>query len=765
MTKLSNKDSEFIDIHALLASYRQHWWWFVVSAVLCVAGAYFYGKIKPDTYVVRANVIISDDNTGSLTSMSGFSDLFGSSANVEDEVFVVTSHTVLRDVVRELGLNERHYVKKGFMQTVFEYTGYPIEVYAPAGISDTLRTGLGFTVKLNKEGLADIEVKKGKDVMVEMEDAKLPATLNTPYGRFVVDRTKECPRGKAIKSFITIGGYNGAAEDLSHEVSSDKAAKKSNMVALSIKTPNPEYGEAVLNAIVKQYNLRGVEESSKQGENTLEFIDRRLGLISGDLATAEGDIEGYKQAHGIVDVGVEANYNMAARGEAERELVKAETETEIIKMTRDFLTQPENAYQLIPASAEIPGASSAIGTYNALIIQRMQLMENAKGNNRALRQLDEQIDAMRASINTTLARAYQTSLLTVSEARQHVNKVMGKLGNVPAQEREFLNLKRQQEVKQQIYLFLLQRREETAVMVANALPKGRIVDEAYTLSKPIGMGRKLMMLIALVLGLCIPPAILAVKKMLRNRFETVDDVKGITDVPVLGEVCTDPQKRTLAVSANDVSGTAELFRALRTRLGFILGPDKKVVLVTSTRSGEGKSFISANFAATLALAGKRVALVGMDIRNPRLAEYLGLNNGRGVTSYLSDPGAFPVASLEQKVPSIPGLSVIVAGPIPPNPGELLGSQALKSLVDTLRNDFDYIIIDSAPVGMVSDTFNLEKLVDATVYVCRANYTTFTDMNFVTQLYADKRLPGMALVVNGTKTSKGYGYGYGKKSKN
>ena len=759
-----NKKSEYFDLKGLLDNYRKHWWWFAVSAVLCVGAAYLYTRAKAPEYMVQANVIVRQDNTSQFATMSGIGDLFGTSANIDDEVFIINSHTVLRNVAKDLGINVTHYVRTGFLKKQLAYPEFPVQVSAAPGVADTLMTTLQFKITVTPKMKADITVKKSGKTITDVEDLTLPARVKTSYGVFTVSATPSFPRTSDddLKTNIFFSGYDIAAEDLAENITSYQADRHSNMICLQLKTSNTEYGQAVLNAIINKYNELGLAESSRQGEQTAAFIDSRLAMITGDLSNAESEIQDYKQDHGIVDVGQEAAYNMQLRGTAERALVDAQTRGEIIKMTRDFLTQPQNQYELIPISTEIPSAAASIGQYNNMIVRRMDLMQNAKANNQALRQLDTQIDALRAAINTSLDRAYQTSQVAIREARAEANKALGRLGSIPAQEREFLNLKRNQEVKQQLYLFLLQRREETAMILANAIPKGRIVDDAYALSEPLGLGRKAILFIAFILGLCIPPVLLYLKKLLRTKFESRKDVEALTDVPMLGEVCRDNSGRSLVVSEHATSSTVELFRLIRSSLQFMLtGADDKVILVTSTRSGEGKSFISVNMAASLALLGKRVLLVGMDIRNPQLANYLGIPNGRGVTNYLIDPAA-DLNSFIVHNHQVDGLDILVAGPVPPNPGELLTSANVDRMFEQLRGEYDYVIVDSAPVGMVSDTFNLARIADATVYVCRVEFTTLRDIDYLNDIYDGKRLPKLSLVVNGTRTTSGYGYGYGQK---
>lgn len=765
---MSQKDkSQFFDVKSLFNDYRRHWWWFVISIFLCGALAVVYVKTHNAQYAVCANVLVSDDNTGSFTAMSGMSDLFGSSANVEDEVYVISSHSVLRDVARNLGIYKTHYVKKGLLGGYLAYPDFPVDVTAESSLLDTLNTTMTFKVNVGKDGKADIKMYADGKKIGQEKNLRLPVSLNTKYGRYTVLPTPDYPKGEKVKTTISISGYDDAAEDLAHSISSDRASRKSNMINLYMRTENTDYGKDVLNEIVDNYNRRGISYKNRQGEKTLEFINDRLAIISGDLSTAEKDIQDYKKDHKITDVGVEASYNMGVRGTADHALVQAETESEIIKMTRDFLRQPGNEFQLVPITSNMPKSlGDAINEYNNLVIKRMEVADNARGNNTALRRLDESIGSLRRNIDTSLTKALETSQVQVREARSRLNSSLSKLGNVPAQEREFLGLKRQQAVKQELYIFLLQRREETAMMIANAIPKGRIIDEAYSLSQPVSVKMKTVLAIALLIGLIVPCLLLYLRRLFRTKFDDIQELRALTDIPVVGEICKDKNAENLVVTPGSSTPTTELFRMVRSSLQFMTAGDGcHTILVTSTRPGEGKSFISVNLAASFAITGKRVVLLGMDIRNPQLGNYLGLKHNAGITNFLADP-SLSIDSIIMPSPRVQGCDVILAGPVPPNPSELLSSAAVDKLFAELRERYDYIIIDSAPSGMVSDTLSLGHVADMTLYVTRADYTLRRDVTFVNNLSTDNRLPRIALVLNGVPMrakAYGYGYGYGKQS--
>lgn len=757
----SKRRSDIIDITGLLKTYLSKWYYFIISVGICGALALCYIAIKKAVYQVNANVLISQEEGGGGSMLTDVTfGLFGGSGYVEDEVFVVSSHSVLSDVVKDMQINKKHLVKDGLLKS-FKYKDYPVDVYCNPSIPDTLRVTLQFKVKVNEDGNISVVVKKGWRTQGEVEATSFPVNVSTPYGDFVIDKTEYFVPGEDLATNIYFSSYSAFAEDLSEDLSISIASKKSNVIALGLKHTDIDFAKDLLNNIIAKYNTRGVDEANLKSQKTIDFIDSRLSLLVNDLDASESNIEKFKKERGIVDVGSEASYLMGRTNTLENKLINAETEFEILSMTRSFVSNPENNKSLIPYSSGAGSASSIIASYNSLIMERMKLANNAKTNNKVLQALDEQISALRGNIIETLNKSYETTLYRLNELRAETRESQSKLNVIPTQEREFRNIMRQQSIKENLYIFLLQRREESAMMLANSVPKGIIVDAAYSLNEPVGMSKIMILALSILFGLCIPPIYFYIKKMLRTKFSTKEEVEQKTNIPILGEMCTSSREETLIVKSGGSSSAAELFRLIRSNLQFILGGmNDKVVLLTSTISGEGKSFISINLAASLAMLGKKVVLVGMDIRCPKLAEYLNLKVNKGLTEYLSAQ-SITLDDIVIKDAMQENMDIIVAGPIPPNPSELLASSKVDHLFTALREKYDYIIVDSAPVGMVSDTFSLARISDATVYVCRANYTNLKDLEFINSLYADNRLKRMSLVVNGTESKKGYGYGYGE----
>lgn len=759
MAKKNNSD--FIDVKSMLQQYRSHWYLFVGSVVVCLLLALVYLQRTQPVYSVKANVLITQQKDAMAEAMGSLSDIFGSDGYVDDEIFIISSHTVYRDVVKALRLNVQHDVREGLALYRFSYPEYPVDVIPGPGIVDTLRQGITFKIKVDENMRADITARVKNRKIARLKDVELPQTLRTEYGDFTVAATPNYPVGEDVATIVTVKGYDAAAETLDEDVYNEIASKRSNVISMNIETPVPDYGKDVLNEIITMYNRHGVEQKNIQGELTATFLESRLAMLAADLSAAETQIQEYKQAHGIIDLNAEGLYQTEKRGRLEEALLQAQTQSEILAMGSEFLADTANMYALVPLNVDNEGLQQAISGYNGLLTRRFELMRTALPDNAELQRINLRIEIQRANLRESLQRAKASADVALREVRQEMNSMQESMESYPLQEREFMDLRRQQSLKSQLYFILLRRNEENAMMMANAVPKGQIIDEAYTMSEPLGLGKKAILLIALFFGLCIPPFWLWMRKLLYNRFETRSDVERMTDVPILGEMCIDKSGRQMVVASDDTSSAAELFRLMRSNLLFVLtDANDKVVLMTSTSSGEGKSYISINLAASLALLGKKVLLVGMDIRNPQLANYLGINPRYGLTQYLAST-EIPLDSVITHLDEPKGLDVICAGPVPPNPAEMLISKRVDELFEKLRGMYDYIIVDTAPIGLVSDTFTLDRISDAAVYVCRANYTSLSDLELVNDIYEQHRLKKLSMVINGTAAKKSYGY----KSKN
>lgn len=764
----SNLNNETVNLIEIAKTIKNNWLIFLISVICCVGLAFTYSKISKDKYVVVSNIMIRADMSsssgnmvGSFMQQMGLGNLMGQSVSVDDELHIITSHSLMLETAQKMELNRVHIFKENFFNRWVEFNGYAVDVIDINNVCDTLRTTLNFKVKLDKEGRADIKVNSGffKEY-ANVKDVELPCTLNTIYGDFIVTSTPDYIPGEKYNYNVRVSGFDYTAEELGKNVTMYIPDKMSNLITLSIETPYISYGKELLNTICDLYNKRGIDEKNIEATNSERFINERLEIIRKELNEAEIQVEQYKKEHNLSDIETEIKAVLENNIQSHRQLVEAETMSQVIDHIISFISQPENKYEMVPFSASLEvGAASFIESYNKLVLARLNMLASAKEGSPALALLEKQIDASRENVITSLHTSKASNDIALNELRKQEEKITSRISTAPTQEREFISIYRQKVIKEELYIFLLQKYEENALTLAITSPKGQIVDRAFNYNKPSSLSTAALLIIGFIIGLLIPSLYLYIKYLFRTKFSSREELEQITRIPILGEVCINYSKERVVVREGDTSSIAELFRLMRTNLQFLLtGKNDKVILLTSSVSGEGKSFVSVNLSISLSLLKKRTIIIGLDIRNPQLAEYMNIRSRLGMTNYL--------ASDEIKVDDIivpsninPMLDVIVAGPIPPNPAELLLNQRLDNLFKELREKYDYIIVDSAPVGMVSDTFSLTRIADTTVYVCRANYTQRDHIRYCNSLVTEERLRNVSLVINATTAKQGYGYGY------
>ena len=758
----AQQEEQIVDFSAFIRKYRRYWWLFLLSLLACMALAFAYLKYAKRIYNVKAVVLVAQEDNGAgaganlLKSMK----LMGQGSKVDDEMLVFSSQELCTQVVKQLGINHNYLEDKGWYKPEKDhYNTSPIEVIAPEEMFDTL-SSVKFKIDLDKTGKADIKATSGKEKLANVKGATLPTTLKTTYGTFAIKTTDRYKQGKPCHITARLTGNQMLGERLNKRIKVKLASKKSNGINLNIAESNKSRGKDILNKLIELYNERGQHEKDEQAINTAKFIDERLALIYKGLTSSEADIESYKRAHKIVDPELQVKSAVAKQEITDRAIVKLETNKQLLGMVKDFVSNPANKHSYIPFEVDSSAASGSIRAYNNLLTKRQELAQSAKGDNLALKQIDEQIETMHHNVLQGLNSSIKGVDLQLNKVRGQANATAGDLGQVPTQEREARELMRQQGIQNTLYTFLLEKREENALVLAATTPKGKIVDHAYSESTPISPNKMITLAMALLAGLMLPMLLVYMKDLFTTKFSNQEELEEISQVPFIGHIHHNRHNTPLVVKDGKTSSIVELFRYVRNNLQFLLNKeDDKVILVTSSVSGEGKSFISTNIASSFALLGKRVALVGMDIRSPKLASMLDLNEMPGVTSYLSR-GDVSLDQIAQPCKEVKGLDVFVGGAIPPNLSELLLSDRVKDFFNDLREHYDVIIVDSAPVAQVSDSFALDKYSNATVYVTRANYTRRNLIKFMNRIAANKQLKNMCVVLNDTKPSNDNTYGYG-----
>ena len=761
----AQQEEQIIDFSAFIRKYKRWWWLFLLSLIACISLAFVYLKYAKRVYNIKAVVLVAqeDNSAGAGANLLKSMKLMGQGSKVDDEMVVFSSQELCTQVVKQLKLNRSYVEDRGWFKPKKEhYNTSPIEVIAPEEMYDTL-SSVKFSIDVDKQGLVDIKANSGKHKLANIKGATLPTTVKTDYGVFAIQATKRYKAGKPCHIKANLYGNQVRGEILNRQVKVKLATKKSNGINLSIAETNKSRGIDILNKLMELYNERGQQEKDVEAINTAKFIDERLALIYKGLTSSEADIEAYKRAHNMVDPELQIKTSVARQEIADQAIIKLETNKQLLGMVKDFLNNPANKHSYIPFEVDSSAASGSIKAYNNLLMKRQELAQSAKDNNMALKQIDEQIETMHANVLHGVNSSIRGLDVQLGKARSQANQTSGDLSKVPTQEREARELYRQQGIQNTLYTFLLQKREENSLVLAATTPKGKIVDHAYAQNTPISPNFMVTMALALMAGLLLPLLLVYMKDLFTTKFSNQEELEEISQVPFIGHIHHNRHNTQLVVKDGKTSSIVELFRYVRNNLQFLLNKeDDKVILVTSSVSGEGKSFISTNIASSFALLGKRVALVGMDIRSPKLATMLDLNEMPGVTSYLSRSDV-TLDQIAQPCKEVKGMDVFVGGAIPPNPSELLLGDRVKDLFRDLREQYDVIIVDSAPVAMVSDSFALDKYSNATVYVTRANYTKRNLIKFMNRIAANKQLKNMCVVLNDTKPSgdNTYGYGYGK----
>ncbi len=766
---IAPQGEKIIDFGSIVNKYKRFWWLFVLSLIACIGLSVLFLKYKLPKYLVVSTVLVDQDDTAGSAGASLLKSLsIGSGgASVDDEVVVMGSQDICNKMVKELKLNRLYILRKDMLNREDLYNNSPIEIDAPDEVFDTLSIGMNFKVTVKKDGKADINVKKGYfKTLANLKDQALPVNVSTPYGTYQVRTTEFYKPGKETIVNANVAGNQLRTEGIMEDMTVKVLNKKSNAIYMDVEIANIKRGKDMLNTMISLYNQRGQQEKDEQAVNTAKFIEDRLGLIYKDLTGSEAEIEAYKQAHNMADVGIQTKTSIARQEQADNKIVALEAQYRIVNLINEFISDPRNAHSYIPFEADSTAASGSIKAFNELAMRRAELAKSAKEGNEALQEIDNQLNTMRETIRKGVNNTLNALRIQIDKANQVSNESQGEMQQVPKQEREMRSLYREQGIQNTLYTFLLQKREENALVLAATTPKGKVVDNAYAQSKPVSPNVPVVLLIGLIAGLMLPILLLYLKNLFTTKFSTQDELQDLTKSPVLGEICHNRHRDSLVVKPGKTSSIVELFRLLRNNIQFLMTKkDDKVVLVTSSVSGEGKSFVSTNLASSFALLGKRVALVGMDIRSPQLANMLKLKDVPGVTNYLSN-SEMGLSEITQTVPDVENLNVIVAGPIPPNPSELLLGERTSKFFEELRNEFDIVIIDSAPIAMVSDTFSLAKFGDATLFVTRANHTKRNFIKYFNDVVARKQFHNAALVLNDSnpRLSAGYGYGYGKDKK-
>ena len=779
-------DDEKIDIQEVLFKYIIHWPWFVGAVLVCLIGAWIYLRMATPVYNISATVLIKDDkkggNTGGMAGLEelGLSGLISSSQNIDNELEVLRSKTLVKEVVNQLNLYVS-YTDEDEFPSKNMYKTSPIIVSLTPQEAEKLSDPMIVEMSLYPQGSLDVGVTIG-DKEYQKHFEKLPAVFPMDEGTLAFfqspdslmankDTTEESSAQNVRRITAKINSPMKVARVYCENLTIEPTSKTTSVAVISLKNSSLQRGQDFINQLLEMYNRNTNNDKNEIAQKTAEFIDERIDIISKELGNTEANLENFKRNAGITDLTSEAQIALTGNAEYEKKRVENRTQISLLEDLRKYIRG--NEYEVLPSNVGLQDAAlvATIERYNEMLVERKRLLRTSTENNPAIVNLDTSIRAMKSNVQATLDGTLQGMLITKADLDREANRFSRRISDAPGQERQFVSIARQQEIKAGLYLMLLQKREENAITLAATANNAKIIDEAIADDIPVSPKRKIIYLIALVLGVGIPVGIIYLIGLTKFKLEGRADVEKLTTVPIVGDIPLTDEKNekdgSIAVFENQNNLMSETFRNIRTNLQFMLQNDKKVILVTSTVSGEGKSFISANLAISLSLLGKKVVIVGLDIRKPGLNKVFRLSTKeKGITLYLANPDT-DLMSLVQPSDVNKNLSILPGGTVPPNPTELLARDGLDKAIEILKKNFDYVILDTAPVGMVTDTLLIGRVADLSVYVCRADYTHKVEYTLINELAEEKKLPNICTVINGVDLKRrkyGYYYGYGKYGK-
>lgn len=756
----SSNETDIINLRDLFLKYTKRWYWFVLSLIIMLIIATFYIKKTETKYQVQTKILLRSEatNPGQMMMMESLGLVSGSRV-VEDEIQVISSNNILKQTIDTLGLQVEYYQREGLKYAEM-YKDNPLELNSSSDFLNNLKKTLTLDIKETSDGYK-INVKT-RGHSEEFEIANIQESFNTSFGKMnfrLVSNIKKGSRYR-VKVYSPVAIINKYSTNMTVA----PVNKQTNAIQVSIVEANVNKGKDFLNKLIDIYNLDAIEDKNIIARNTAVFINDQLANISEDLYNVESNVESFKRSNTLTDLTSEAGIFLESSQQNEVKLAQVETQLNMINAVDSYIQDPNNSNKLIPANIITNDATLAmsIQEYNSVMLERMKMAQTAKKSNPALVQLDQQLAALKSNVLASINSVKSGFRITRNDLRAKIAQYNTKLKNVPTQERKYVDIKRDQEITQNLYIFLSQKKLENELSLASTAPASRTIDKAYAGIKPVKPKKMIVYLVAMLLGLIIPFVFIWLKDVLNNKVEDVREYQENVNTPYLGSIGVSRDPGPVIVKEGSTTPVVEMFRLIRTNLQFMLGNKQSpVILITSSMSGEGKSFTSINLSMSFALMKKRVILVGLDIRSPMLAEYLEISTGnyKGTSVYLSDSTYKPEDIIE-KTKFHDFFDVISSGPIPPNPAELLMNKRLDELIAYLRQNYDYVILDTAPIGMVSDTYLLNRFTDCSIYISRKNYTPKDAYRLINEIYEDKRLNNMGVVLNGTDASSSYGYGYG-----
>ncbi|MFC2450018.1 MAG: GumC family protein [Flavobacteriaceae bacterium] len=769
--ELQEKD---INIRELIKPYLDRWLWFVVGAFLALLGGYLFIKLSTPIYRTETTILVKDAKNNKLPEgASGLFDLSGIGGmnvnSIENEIEILKSKKLIEQVVKDLGLTAEVYQEDAFTKKELYKDTSPVIINVIGEKKDASDEQKKLDILLEIKGS---ELILSSDKMPDVIRTTYNKTISLPNANIIIQKNPDYKGEKIDELLLKVYNTERIVNYYREILSIAPKDKDATVIGITLDLPIKAKTQDFLNKLVVVYNQDAINDKNSESKKTKDFIDERIAIIAKELGDVENEKQSFKTENQITDIATETKINLETNAQARARQLEVDSQLELTNALMDYLSK-QGDYQILPNNIGLSDASAGnvINSYNQLIIERNRLLENSTAQNPVVIDITKKINSMRFSVMETLSKNRTGLQLERNKYLEEQGKLMSRISKVPTQEKLFRSIERQQQIKENLYLLLLQKREETQLSLAVTAPKAKIVDYAHSTEKPVAPKKLIIMLAALLVGIVLPFGVIYIRELLDNKIKTKHDIERLSQTVVLAELPKIRKGESDIVGRNDLSPMAEAFRILITNMNFMI-PKKekgKVVFVTSTIKGEGKTFASVNLALTLVNPNRKVIIIGSDIRNPQLQRYD--KNSRvymGLTEFLYDENVTLDKVIHQSNMN-PHLDVIYSGAIPPNPTELLTNGRYQVLLETLKPLYDYIIVDTAPLMLVTDTFLFADLADTTLYVTRSNYTEEKLIDFANKNIKANKIKNVGFVLNDvSKSNLGYGnkygYGYGAKEK-